>query len=122
MPKFKIPHYVVDSPSEIRNSEIHGPVERLFEGPYGQPKRGSDTLETLKVGAKQKPDHVGVRVQLDSRAWQMAKGFFGPMSVPNSIYETVVHPNGTARRKVRRDAVRTAARLTSSGPTKAKSD
>lgn len=119
MPKFKIPHYVVDSPSEIRNSEIHGPVKRLFEGPYDQPKKGAETLE---VGAKQKPDHVGVRAQSDSRAWQMAKGFFGPMSVPNSIYETVVHPNGTVRRKVRRDAVRTAARLTSSGPTKAKSD
>jgi hypothetical protein len=124
MLKFKIPRYDLDSPSEIRNGEMRNgeirvPVERLFEGQYGQPKRGS---ETLKVGAKQKPDHVGVRVQLDSRAWQMAKGFFGQMSVPNSIYETVVHPNGTVRRKVRRDAVRTAARLTSSGPTKAKSD
>lgn len=112
MPKFKIPRNDLDSPSEMRD-----PVERLFESQYDQLNKGTETLE---VGAKQKPDHVGVRAQSDSRAWKMAKGFFGPMSVPNSIYETVVHPNGTVRRKIRRDAVRTAARLAPSRPTKAK--
>jgi hypothetical protein len=47
----------------------------------------------------------------ESRAWQMARNIGGPMSVPNSIYETIVSPDGTVRRKVRRDVVRRAARL-----------
>jgi hypothetical protein len=55
----------------------------------------------------------------DSRAWQMARSIGLPMSVPNSIYETVVSPSGTVRRKVRRDVVRSAARLAPSEQTAA---
>jgi hypothetical protein len=72
---------------------------------------GSGLREVTIVAARHAPS--------DSRAWQMARSIGLPMSVPNSIYETVVSPSGTVRRKVRRDVVRSAARLAPSEQTAA---
>jgi hypothetical protein len=74
--------------------------------------RGQANLTTKRADAiGEMPGLVARQLPASSRAWQMARHIVGPLSVANSIYETVVSPNGTVRRTVRRDAVRNAARL-----------
>jgi hypothetical protein len=74
--------------------------------------RGQANLTTKRADATgEMPGLVARQLPASSRAWQMARHIVGPLSVVNSIYETVVSPNGTVRRTVRRDAVRNAARL-----------
>jgi len=100
-----------------RDEDSTIPPAQTVQNPNG---RAGRLLGDANRGKREATVFVTRHSPSESRAWQMARNIGGPMSVPNSIYETIVSPDGTVRRKVRKDVVRRAARLGPSNHTDVK--